>query len=304
VASVFAEVDPPEEDRRLPRLLADHGLAGMVDVHVHLLPERMQARVWSHFDAAAPLVGREWPIRYRWPVPALLEHLRRMRVRRFPTLPYAHRPGMAADLTSWSLALAAEHPEVVPTLTFYPEPGAAGYVAAALGRGARAAKVHLQVGGFDPRDPALDQVWGLLADAGVPVVVHAGSGPVPGRFTGVEPLATVLRRFPSLVVELAHLGAPETAAFLDLVESRPRTYLDTTLAFTPFMDQMYRPSRAELSRLADLGDRIVFGSDLPSIPHTYASAVQSILALGMTTDWLRAVLHDNGARLLAEGVAP
>jgi hypothetical protein len=277
VAPVFAEVDPPEEDLRLPRLLADLGRPGIVDMHVHLLPERMQARVWSHFDAAAPLVGQQWPIRYRWPVPSLPEHLRRMGVRRFPTLPYAHRPGMAA-----------EHPDVVPTLTLYPEPAAAQYVASALERGARAAKVHLQVGDFDPGDAALDQVWGILGEAGVPVVVHAGSGPVPGRFTGVEPLATVLRRFPSLVVVIAHLGAPETAAFLDLVQARPHTYLDTTLAFTPFMDRMYRPSRELVSRLADFGDRIVFGSDLPSIPHSYAHAV----------------LHDNGARLLEGRVAP
>jgi hypothetical protein len=70
------------------------------------------------------------------------------------------------------------------------------------------------------------------------------------------------------------------------------------------MDRMYRPSRALVSRLADFGDRIVFGSDLPSIPHSYAHAVHSVIALGMTTDWLRAVLHDNGARLLEGGVAP
>lgn len=55
--------------------------------------------------------------------------------------------------------------------------------------------------------------------------------------------------------------------------------------------------------LADLGDRVVVGSDLPSIPHTYARAVRSIIDLGMSGDWLRAVLHDNGAQLLEEGVA-
>ena len=53
----------------------------------------------------------------------------------------------------------------------------------ALDRGARVFKVHLQVGGYDPRDPLLDEVWGILADSRTPVVVHCGSGPVPGRFT-------------------------------------------------------------------------------------------------------------------------
>ena len=33
----------------------------------------------------------------------------------------------------------------------------------ALDAGARIFKVHLQVGGFSPDDPLLDEVWGLLA---------------------------------------------------------------------------------------------------------------------------------------------
>ena len=56
-----------------------------------------------------------------------------------------------------------------------------GYVRAALDAGARIFKVHLQVGGFAPDDPQLDEVWGLLTEARVPVVVHAGHArSVPG----------------------------------------------------------------------------------------------------------------------------
>lgn len=282
----------------MPALLAGVGLRAMVDVHVHLLAPPLQRRVWQHFDAAGPLVGRPWPVRYRWPVPDLVAHLRAMRVRAFTTMPYAHRPGVAEGMIDWSLELADAVPEVVPTLTFFPEPGAARYVSDALRRGAGAAKVHLQVGAFDPRDPLLDDVWGVLADAAVPVVVHARSGPVPGPWTGPGPIGQVLARHPGLVAVIAHLGAPETAAFLDLVERRPRTYLDTTLAFTDFMSAMHAPAVDDVRRLADLGDRVLFGSDLPSIPHSYAHAVRSLLDLGMPDDWVRAVLHDNGARLL------
>lgn len=35
--------------------------------------------------------------------------------------------------------------------------------------------MHLQVGRFAPDHPLLDEVWGLLSEARVPVVVHAGS---------------------------------------------------------------------------------------------------------------------------------
>lgn len=278
------------------------GLPGIIDIHVHLLPPRLQARIWEYFDSAGPLLGREWPIRYRLAVPDLVAHLRSMGVRRFSTMPYAHKPGMAADLCRYSLALASEYPDVLATLTFYPEPEAPDYVEQALSAGARVGKVHLQVGDFDPREPVLDPVWGTLADAGIPVVIHAGSGPMPGRHTGVAPIASVLDRHPGLVAVIAHLGAPETGAFLDLVEHRRNTYLDTTMSFTDFMDEMHRVSDDYLPRLAALGDRVLFGSDFPSIPYPYAHAVESLTDLGMSEDWLRAVLWGNAERLL--GPAP
>ena len=72
------------------------------------------------------------------------------------------------------------HLTALPTATFYPEPGVDEYVASAIDRGARIFKVHLQVGAFDPRNALLAPVWGQLAEAGIPVVVHCGSGPVAG----------------------------------------------------------------------------------------------------------------------------
>jgi uncharacterized protein len=290
--------DAPAEDLAVPGIAAGLGLPGIIDVHVHLLPPRLQARIWAHFDAAGPLIARPWPIRYRWAVPDLISHLRRMHVRAFSTMPYAHKPDVAAALNEWSLSLAAAHPDVLATLTFFPEPDAATYVERALAAGAQVGKLHLQVGDVDPREPLLDPVWGLLAEAGVPVVVHAGSGPVPGRFTGVGPIAAVLDRHPRLVAVIAHLGAPETSEFLDLMDRRENLYLDTTMSFTDFMDQIRPVSPQELARLADHGDRVLFGSDLPSIPHSYAHAVRSLLDLGMSREWLRAVLWDNAARLL------
>lgn len=291
-------VDPPVDDAAVPRVAARLGLPGIIDIHVHLLPPRLQARIWEYFDGAGPLLGRPWPIRYRWAVPDLVAHLRTMGVRRFSTMPYAHKPGMAAALCRHSLELAQQLPDVLATLTFYPEPEATSYVADALAAGARVGKVHLQVGDFDPREEVLDPVWGMLAEAGIPVVIHAGSGPMPGRFTGPERLVSVLDRHPNLVAVIAHLGAPETGAFLDLVERRPHTYLDTTMSFTAFMAQMHTVSDDELQRLAVLGDRVLFGSDFPSIPYPYAHAVDSLVGLGMGDDWLRGVLWGNASRLL------
>src|SRR6202012_4752184 len=98
-----------------------------------------------------------------------------------------HKPGMAESLSAWARSFAAATPGCVSSGTFFPEPSCVRYVREALDAGTRVFKVHVQVGGFDPRDPLLDPVWGLLGEAGGPVVVHAGSGGAPGRFTRPGP---------------------------------------------------------------------------------------------------------------------
>jgi hypothetical protein len=291
--------DVREADEQGPALWRRLGLPGLCDVHVHFLPPRMQRRVWAHFDEAGPLIGRSWPIAYRWPETDRVEHLRRLGVRRFTALSYAHRPKMAADLTAWALEFAQRTPECAPSGTFYPEPGVLDDVRRALDCGVRVFKLHAQVGGFDLREPVLDPVWGLLAEAGVPVVIHIGSGPVPRPgATGPEPLAGVLGRHPRLLAVVAHMGAPEYAEFLDLAEAYPRVHLDTTMAFTDFFEG-FVPFPAELvPRLRDLQDRVVLGSDFPSIPYPYAHQLEALERLGLGDDWLRDVVWHNGNRLL------
>ena len=50
--------------------------------------------------------------------------------------------------------------------------------------------------------------------------------------------------------------------------------------------------------LVELQDRVVLGSDFPNTPYPYVHQLEALEGLGLGDDWLRAVLHDNGARLL------
>jgi predicted TIM-barrel fold metal-dependent hydrolase len=291
------DVSPPADDADVPRYWRNLGLPGLVDVHVHFLPERVQAKVWAFFAEAARNYGRPWPIRYELSVDERLAILERLGVRAFPTLPYPHRPGMAAWLNDQAAAFAAQHPQVLRSATFYPEPEAPGYLAAALGGGARVVKVHVQVGGFDPRDRLLDPVWDLLEQAGTPVVIHCGSGPRPGAHTGPEPVRELLERHPRLRLVIAHLGLPEYGAFLDLAERYENVHLDTTMFATDFIEQFAPFDRAYLPRLAALRDKVLLGSDFPSIPYPYAHQLAALHRLDLGEEWLRAVLWHNGARL-------
>lgn len=285
------------KDADLPAFSESLGLPGIIDVHVHFMPERVMAKVWAYFDAAGPLTGREWPIRYRWPEEHRLAHLRAMGVRAFPSLVYPHKPGMAEWLNEWAADFASTREDVVPSATFFPEPGAGTYVSAALSGGVRVFKAHVQVGGYDPRDPLLDDVWGQLAAAGRPVVVHAGSGPAPGRFTGPEPIAEVLRRHPTLTMVMAHMGMPEYDAFLGFAETLENVHVDTTMCFTDSFGSQERLGARLAPRLAGMREKVLFGADFPNIPHDYAHQVDVLVRLGLGEDWLRAVMWHNGARL-------
>lgn len=160
-------------------------------------------------------------------------------------------------------------------------------------------KIHLQVGGFDPRDPILAPIWGALADAGVPVVVHAGSGPVPGPYTGPGPFGEVMRNHPRLAAIIAHFGAPDESAFVDLVQRYERMGLGTSMVDTNFMADMHATPLSIMPAVRDLGlaGRVYFGSDFPNIPHEYAHQVEAIALWDFGDDWLRAVLWHNASEL-------
>ncbi|MEU1345566.1 amidohydrolase family protein [Streptomyces sp. NPDC005795] len=273
------------------------GLPGIIDVHTHFMPEQVLRKVWAYFDAVGPLTGMEWPITYRHDEEERLALLRSFGVLRFTSMLYPHKAGMAPWLNGWAADFAGRVPDCLHTATFFPEEGVETYVAQALDAGARVFKSHLQVGAYDPNDPLLEPVWGLLAEAGVPVVMHCGSGPAPGRHTGPEPIGRLLARHPRLRLIVAHMGMPEYAEFLALAETYREVRLDTTMAFTDFTEDFLPFPAAERGRLAALGDRILLGTDFPNIPYPYAHQLHALERLDLGDDWLRAVCHDNAKTL-------
>lgn len=270
---------------------------------MHFLPERVLAKVWDYFDHASEHYGTAWPVHYRLPEPERIAVLDAFGVVGFAPLVYPHKPGMAQWLNEWVLEFATRVHAAVPTATLYPEPGVSNYTRRALEAGVRAVKVHVQVGGFDPRDALLDEAWGLLADAGVPVVIHCGHGPIPGKYTGMDVFAEVLDRHPRLTAVLAHAGMPEFDVALSLLDRFPRVHLDTTMVGTPFSLRMAPLPPDWTSRLAGHADRVALGTDFPNIPYDYATQLRAIAGWADADErlgegFLRAVLHDTPARLL------
>ena len=100
------------------------------------------------------------------------------------------------------------------------------------------------------------------------------------------------------------MGMPEYAEFLDLADRYPRVHLDTTMAFTDFAEAVDavpdRPATAAARAAGPDPARI----RLPEHALSLRPPGRGLSALDLGDDWLRSVLHDNAARLLAGKARP
>ncbi len=286
----------PTTDDEVAEFARSVGAPGLLDIHVHGLPERLQQAVWRFFDR---LDSPPWPIEYRDDEAARLRTLGELGVIRHTALAYAHQPGVAAWCNEHTLALAEQHEQVVPTFTFFPEPDVEDYVASALSRGGRVAKVHLQVSRLDPLDPSLHLVWSELERLRVPVVLHAAAvyGVEGGEaWCGPDPVRRLLDAHPDLRLVIAHLGGPDFEPFLDLA-AEGAVWLDHAMALMdpPFL---MNPPPGVMDRVAQVQDRLLFGSDFPSVPHPVVAQVRGLAPLQLTAAQLAELFHHRAARLL------
>ena len=142
----------PLSDDQLPALTAELGIPGLFDVHAHFMPPAILAKVWAYFDSAGPLLGRVWPVTYRGTDDERVAQLRAMGVKKFSSMSYAHKPGIASYMNDWARGFAERTPDTLWSATFYPEPEAATYVAGLIEDGVELFKAHLQVGDFAAND--------------------------------------------------------------------------------------------------------------------------------------------------------
>ena len=226
------------------------------------------AKVRAQFDTAGPLIGEPWPLEYRGTDDDAGRDAPRLR--RTPLLGAALRPPAGHGGVPQRLGVRLRRPDarVSAERDLLPRARRRGVrLAPRSTRGAEIFKVHVQVGGFDVRDPLLDEVWGVLEDAGTPVVIHAGSGPVGTPYTGPGPVADLLRAHPRLRAG----DRPSRRAGVRRVPRPDRDLRararDTTMVFTTFFDELGAAFPPDLvPRLRDLQPKILLGSDFPQHP--------------------------------------
>jgi predicted TIM-barrel fold metal-dependent hydrolase len=269
---------------------------GIVDSHVHLLPGRLAEKVRAFFEMGGP-VDFAYPLDHG-DVAGLVAA---EGVSTVWTLPYAHKPGVAAWLNEQSAATAHRDLAVTVVGGAAVHPGdddPVGIVRAAVEeQGLRVLKLHCSVGDFDPADRRLTPVWDYVEAVALPVVVHAGHG-IDGTTVADElgPVGEVARRHPAAPIVIAHCGHRAVLEALALVRTHPNVHAD----LTPVLDE-HVAIAPEVA--AELSTKLLFGTDTPNTPLTTTDCLAHLDSLGLAPDQHAAVAGGNARRLVA-GVRP
>jgi predicted TIM-barrel fold metal-dependent hydrolase len=263
----------------------------IIDIHTHLMPERLFQAVRAYFRAHL------WYPRYDAPANELVETLLAAGISRFVFMPYAHRGDMSRSLNHWVANVQATFaPHGIGFGTFHPDDGELLprlVDEAFVELGLRGAKLHPQVGRFGLDDPRLNPLYERSIEHGAALVIHAGRRPEPNDHVGARAFSRLMRRFPRLKVVVAHAGADEFDAFFDLCGVYEGVFLDTAMVFNKYLG-----GPPPIQRVLEFQDRVVFGSDFPNIPYRLEGAIQAILDLRLGRALEEKLLCTNAARLL------
>jgi len=241
--------------------------ARCVDAHVHLHPAPLAEAIQRHF------ARENWVNAHPFDPEAVAETLAARGVDRFCYFSYAHKSGMARSLNEWLAGIGARLRGAIPLGTLHPDDPDLTRVAGEALDDLRLTgfKLHFSVQRVYPDDPRLYPVYERAEAEGRVFVLHVGTAPYRDGYTGVARFRRVMERFPRLRVCVAHMGAFESEAFLQLTDQYPALYVDTTMALCPLAERYVGIRGASITdaQLLRHQDRIVFGSDFPLIPYDY-----------------------------------
>ena len=243
--------------------------------------------VWRYFDDAGRALrhGRGRCTTAAPSAERVAAAARARRAARSPRCVYPHKPDMA-DVAQRVGARASprRRPDCVhERRRSSPSRRPRRYVRAALEAGTGVFKVHVQVGGVRPaRRRCSTRSGDCSPRPASPVVVHCGSGPMPGRAHRPRPVrrGAAPRTRALTAVDRALRRAGVRRAPRRWLERYPNVHLDTTMVGTPFMNRLAPlPRRTDRRGYGDLQDRVVLGTDFPNIPYPYADAARRARAV-------------------------
>lgn len=160
---------------------------------------------------------------------------------------------------------------------------------------------HPIVGRYAVNDRRLYPLFEVINELKVPVMIDAGTtgmgagmpGGMGGRLRHAHPAAIddLAADFPNLTIIAAHPGWPWTDEMTAVALHKGNVFWELS-GWAP----KYFPAQLKTDIRGRLRDKILFGSDYPSIP--YARLLREWGELGFSDDVLERVFHGNAERVL------
>ncbi|MCD8095493.1 MAG: amidohydrolase family protein [Ruminococcus sp.] len=155
-------------------------------------------------------------------------------------------------------------------------------------------KLHPDFQGFMADDPSLDELYDLLEQIGLPLILHSGFDFSSPNLLHCTPFraANLIKKHPKLKAIFAHLGANYCwEEVLELLAGADgEVYFDTAYTLDCPDELM-----AEIIRRHG-ADRILLGSDCPW--ESTQKIIEKLLRLDLTDDELEKILGKNAEQLL------
>jgi len=256
-----------------------------IDIHAHIFPANIAAKVVNQLEN---YYG------YRWESSGLCEDLTRSMVRhgvrRAVIFSSATKPEQVEPVNRYLVEQQAGDPE-----HFYAfgtmHPGYADYkkeLASFAARGLHGLKFHPDFQRFYIDAPEMLRIYEAVGDT-MPMLFHIGDP--QSDYSAPRRLAHVLDLMPHLRVIAAHFGGYSAWDEAEKYLIGRDCWIDTTSSIGKLPPERAR----DLARKHGI-DRVLFGSDYPSILHGHA--IGDVLKLGLTPEENEKIFHLNAEKLL------
>lgn len=257
----------------------------IIDAHAHIYPNKIASKAVS---AVGRFYGVEQSMAGAGSPDDLLTH-KQAGITHFVVHAVATTPRSVPTINDFIADQCAQHPEFIGFGTMHPDfEDMEGEVERALARGLHGFKLHPDTQMVNMDDPRLMDFYEIIAGR-VPLVVHTGDY----RYEYSDPhrLVRILKTFPDLVVDAAHLGGWSIydVGYDILHESlvgEERLFVDASSAFT----WVGRRHMRELIHMWG-ADRVMYGSDYPMWDPTHE--LNEMLHCDLTDDELEKILYRN-----------
>jgi len=258
----------------------------IIDCHLHVWPDHIADAMQAQRPAGMPL-------RFNGKLSGLLETMDEAGIDKGFALGVGIKASVVARTNEFIGGVPRDR--LIPFGTVHPELSVEENLTILKDNGIVGVKLHPLFQSLSLADPRVEDILHGLAEAGMPVITHVGSGGDDDANERGAPhhLAALVRKVPELTLIACHFGGYHALDEAEQHVVASRVLLETS--WPPTVGDLDKARLVELIRRHG-ADRVVYGSDWPMADP--AAEIAAVRALGLTEEETEGILGGNIARIL------